>query len=68
MTFNLKAIGMMTQIIMGLFVTLGINDTQHKSIKFRSAECHCAECHYAECRYAECHGFIATLIIIDTFC
>jgi hypothetical protein len=54
MSFSITTLG-----IMGLFVTLSINDTQLSSIECHYSECHVfcnAECHYAECRYVECLG------------
>ncbi len=41
-----RTLSIMKLSIMGLFVTLSINDTQQNRI----------ECHYAECRYAKSRG------------
>jgi hypothetical protein len=38
----------MTLTFKGLFVTLGINDTQHNGTLY--VECYYIECHEAECR------------------
>jgi len=58
MTPCITTLRIMTHNIMGLFVILSINDTQHNSIESHYAECcgfYCyAESRYSECRYAEC--------------
>ncbi len=51
MTFSIETLS-----IMGLFVTLSVNDTEFLYAECHFAECHYAECHYAECHYAECHA------------
>jgi hypothetical protein len=60
----------MTLSIEVLFVTLGINDTQHNKT-YHYAECHYGECHYAECHYAECRvSFVVMLnaILLSVVC
>ncbi len=55
----------MTLSIMGLFVTVSINDIPHNGTQQTSIEFYItefldfllyAECPYAECHYAECRG------------
>jgi hypothetical protein len=59
-TFSIMTLSNITLTILGLFVTLSINDIQHNSnmvsvaILYLYAECRYAECRYAECLYAEC--------------
>jgi hypothetical protein len=56
MTFSITTLSTMTLSIKGLFVTLSINDIQHKR---HSA---CQKCHYAEYLYAECQNFLIVMM------
>jgi len=53
-----KTFGIMTLSTKGLFLTLSINDIQHKR--------HFAyqKCHYAQCLYAECHNLLIVMLNI----
>ncbi len=59
-TLSLKALGIMTLCIKGLYVTLSITMLCHNwyvkccHAEFHFTECHYAVCHYTECSYPEC--------------
>ncbi len=68
MTLIITTFSIMTLSIMGLFVTLSINGTQHKWHAAQltiSIETLCIECHYAERYYAGCYiSFIVMLNVV----
>ncbi len=54
-TFSITTISIMTLSIKGLFVTLSINDIQHKRHSTQQ------ECYYAECLYTDCRDLLIVM-------
>ncbi len=56
------AFSISTLNIKGLFVTLSINDIQHKTLSIKDIDTQLKKCHYAVCPHAECRDFLIFML------